>query len=431
MEGQRVDGVVKSWKGAWGWIEVPAVGGDVFAHVEDVLGGAAVINKEAAVSLELGTDPKSGKPRALKVQVTSQAGGPRMAGKVEQWKDAWGWITSPDGSFENIFGHREDFLNGEFAHVSAGQDVTFEAGTDEKSGKPRAKRIELVGVSAGRGQKFYGEILSWKDQWGWITCPKVDGGDVFAHSDDLLTVVQVGMRVSFELGEDQKGRRRARSISAAGVGGKNGGGKGGYQMAVMSTPPSYGKGHFGGKGGCAFGNAMPFPMGGKGGLPGPQAFIGQRLDGQVTMWKENWGWISCPHFGGDIFSHAEDVQGGATPAIGSRCQFIPGTDNKGRMRALQIRLMGAGGKGSSQGVKRQRPQEDLGGYEGSVIEGEVKNWKSPWGWIGSPQFQSDIFAHKEDVVTGEELTPGMVVQFLVARDAKSGRWRAKQITPQG
>merc|ERR1719453_2558553 len=101
-------------------------------------------------------------------------------------------------------------------------------------------------------------------------------------------------------------------------------GKGGMMMGG-------GPGHFGGKGGGMMMAGGPMPgYGGKGGLPGPQAFIGQQLQGTLTMWKDNWGWISCPHFGGDIFAHKEDLRNsGSPPAVGSRVAFIPGTDTQG------------------------------------------------------------------------------------------------------
>merc|ERR1719201_2839107 len=184
---------------------------------------------------------------------------------------------------------------------------------------------------------------------------------------------------------------------------------------------------------------MPLPgYGGKGGLPGPQAFIGQQLEGQVVTWKELWGWISCPMFGGDIFAHKEDLKGGETPAPGTSVIFVPGTDNKGRMRALQIAVRGGrGGHKGGGGNKRkderaERPGEaDFEQLEGSIIEGEVASWREPWGWVKSPSFRGDLFAHKEDVLTGEELTPGQQVSFMVARDHKSNRWRARQIEATG
>merc|ERR1719162_1764246 len=102
-----------------------------------------------------------------------------------------------------------------------------------------------------------------------------------------------------------------------------GGFDGGY-----GPPGGYGKGAP-----MHHGMGMHQPMayagyGGKGGLPGPQAFIGQQLEGTVLSWKELWGWISSPAFGGDIFAHKEDLKGSDAPSGGERVHFTAGTDNK-------------------------------------------------------------------------------------------------------
>lgn len=227
--------------------------------------------------------------------------------------------------------------------------------------------------------------------------------------------------------------------------GDYGKGYGGMPMMDYSgmANPFGGKGpmmeHYGGKGDPFGGKGPMMQYGGKGGLPGPQAFIGQKLEGRILSHKDPWGWISCPLFGGDLFAHSEDMKfpGDAFPPVGSQVFFTPGTDNKGRMRALQISTGGKGGGGGGGGGKKRKadngaPKErageaDFEQLEGSVIEGEVSSWKSPWGWIKSESFAGDLFAHKEDVQSGEDLAPGSQVFFMVARDQKSGRWRARQI----
>merc|ERR1712107_20910 len=153
---------------------------------------------------------------------------------------------------------------------------------------------------------------------GWIQCPQIAGGDIFAHSSDVVpgSTIVVGMPVTFTLGTDMKGRRRANRISAD-MSGCYGGCIG-----------------FGSGGGKAFsgkcGNGIPFmgfagkcggvqDFGGKGILKGGSnmkagadlsAYHGQRLEGQVTSWREQWGWIASPSFAGDaeIFAHFEDCK---------------------------------------------------------------------------------------------------------------------------
>merc|ERR1712194_98180 len=121
---------------------------------------------------------------------------------------------------------------------------------------------------------------------------------------------------------------------------------------------------------------------------------------------------------------SEDFSGAAPPAPGTEVTFTVGTNNKGKLRALMIQERG--------GAKRRRvevaprPEKDnsaLEEAEGSTFEGEALSWKSPWGWV-RVEGMGDLFAHKEDVNTGDDLAPGAVVQFVVGRDPKKDRFRA-------
>merc|ERR1719230_2267006 len=104
------------------------------------------------------------------------------------------------------------------------------------------------------------------------------------------------------------------------------------------------------------------------------------------------------------------------------------------MRALQIQVVGGAAgvmKRKAASANEPRPGEaDFEQLQGTMLEGEVTSWKSAWGWIQSSNYTGDLFAHKEDVVSGEELSVGQHVTFTVARDEKSGRWRAKQISTE-
>jgi len=391
-----------------------------------------------------------GKPRALNIEIVQNesqgtnrlqaatSDGPRYEGKVESWKDAWGWITCPQLE-SNVFGHREDILNGHVGTTLAvGAALTFELGTDQKSGKPRALNIEVL-----QDGRLTGVLTSWRNLWGWITCPQVPDGDVFAHKEDMPNgaFIETGMQVSFELGEDEKGRRRAKAIvpmgPAKGCAGGKGCVKGGMPMpgqwpmpvpmpmagipGPMMSCGSYGKGM-----GC-------MPQG-----PGPATFVGQRIEGQINFWRDRQGLISSPFFAGELSAHGENVKGNHIPQAGMPVSFIVGTDSKGRLRALEIQLFTPGGGSvkrhaiaDGKGSKGKLAGADFAQYEGCCLEGRVASWRSPWGWITTANVSGDIFAHKDDVDTGEELTPGQVVTFTVSLDQKSGRWRARNINTGG
>lgn len=450
--GQRHEGILSSWKSPWGWVSCPKLGCDLFVHTEDLVSGA--LAKGATLSFEVGIDPKSGKHRALQIEAHGAPGdsgafadaaeggccggkglgaltGPRVEGVVSNWKEPWGWFSCATEE-KDIFAHREDVIGGDpYVPLEAGQVVTFVVGTDAKSGRRRALQIDMP----VKEERLHGMVTSWKDQWGWITCTQIQDGDVFAHKEDLCggAYIEAGMHVSFELGIDSKGRRRARKIGTAG------GFKGGGKFCSMIS------GNAGIMNGKASYKGCMMPMfkgagGWKGGPPSPAAFVGQQLNGIVASWKDQWGWVSSPLFAGDIFAHAEDLQFGMLPTVGEHVVFTVGYDSKGRVRALHIHVGGWPGFGSEapKPFKKRKKVGSTGddgksfeGLEGHSFEGEVASWKSPWGWIKCSGYDGDLFAHKEDIETGEELSVGQAVSFTVGRDEKSGRWRARQITVMG
>jgi len=140
--------------------------------------------------------------------------------------------------------------------------------------------------------------------------------------------------------------------------------------------------------------------------------------------KDAWGWISNPLFGTDIFAHSEDLAEGTNTEIGSPVVFTVGKDVKGRIRARQIEPPGGGLGDGGMGAQKRK---ELQGHEGQALEGMVVSWKSPWGWIRAEGIDGDLFAHLQDVPSGEELAVGQTVSFVVGRDQKSQRYRAVQI----
>jgi len=461
--GQRLEGTLNSWKSPWGWVSCPRLGSDLFVHSEDLISG--VLTKGATISFEVGADPKSGKHRARKIEVTGLEMGEgdaagaldgegRVDGVVARWKEPWGWFSCPAEEKE-VFAHREDVIGGDpYVPLETGQACTFIVGTDPKSGRRRALRIAV----AVQGERLQGKIASWKEQWGWISCKQLEAeGDIFAHKEDFCSgrTGEPGMLCTFEVGVDAKGRRRAKKIAVAGGGGgamgkgacvsygTGAGCKGGYGCKGDFGKGAYGcKGDFGCKGGYGFKGGYGMGMGmmpmmykggkgcWKGGPPSPQQFVGQQLNGIVSSWKDQWGWISSPLMVGDVFAHSEDLDSGKQLSVGEHVVFTVGYDAKGRVRAKQIH------GGNMPGKKRKKGGDDserkgFEGHEGEVLEGEVASWKSPWGWIKCQEYQGDLFAHKEDIATGEDLAVGQPVTFTVGRDEKSGRWRAVEITALG
>lgn len=483
---QRLVGTVASWKSPWGWVNCPSLGSDLFAHEEDLVSG--VLAKGVQVYFEAGTDPRSGRPRALRIEAVASPGGyvvdsvsagrvsmkpepmesfgPRFEGVIASWKEPWGWVSCSQEE-KDVFVHREDMLGADPSiPLEAGLGVTFEIGLDPKTGRKRALKIEVPSLE----NRLNGVVTSWKDQWGWVSCAEIQDGDIFAHREDLPdgAWVEVGTPVTFELGADDKGRRRAKRIGVCGPAVPTVG-KGGCVPNMPISPISPVKGAFkgnsvgfgdkvgagkiqpaasaagcgsfagcnvsGGKGHANHGYQVvyvPVPAAGavkgggvrKGAITGPAGFMGQRLNGLVASWKDAWGWISNPLFGTDIFAHSEDLAEGTNTEIGSPVVFTVGKDVKGRIRARQIEPPGGGLGDGGMGAQKRK---ELQGYEGQALEGMVVSWKSPWGWIRAEGIDGDLFAHLQDVPSGEELAVGQTVSFVVGRDQKSQRYRAVQI----
>merc|ERR1711977_408030 len=98
--------------------------------------------------------------------------------------------------------------------------------------------------------------------------------------------------------------------------------------------------------------------------------------------------------------------------LGMRVKFIVGLDKKQRLRALKITpsksKRGGGGVGPNKRrkVEKREGEKSLDEVEGLTLDGEVISWKSPWGWVRGEGFEEDVFAHKDDVATGQELKVG-------------------------
>mmetsp|Transcript_18209 Transcript_18209/g.50704 ORF Transcript_18209/g.50704 Transcript_18209/m.50704 type:complete len:507 (+) Transcript_18209:73-1593(+) len=480
--GQRLEGTVTSFKLQWGWVASPQIDGDIFCHTDDLIHGS--LAKGALVIFEVGVDPKSGRARARQIEASLPtapsanafdflpsvpqfaqaqhvacgiASGPRIEGSVKSWKEPWGWFSCDSGA-QDVFAHREDIIgNDPLIPLEPGNSVTFELGAHGKSGKRRALSIEPVVTE----QRWRGTITTWRDMWGWISCPDVLDGDLFAHRDDmpLTSNVAVGVTVSFELGFDEQGRRRARRIglaqgAAVVIGVARPGaslGTGTVRHACLgnvlrsSSGPmtsamveKLGKAHFslGVVGGCAV--AAPAGNVDRHDVRSSGVPLGQQLNGLVSMWKDQWGWISNPLLVADIFAHVEDLNSEVLPIVGSPLSFVVGQDSKGRSRALNIQLLTPPADGLPNPCAGKRMQGlafDKGFQvaEGLQLQGLVASWKLSWGWIrcGDGVFSGDIFAHSGDVEGGGDLTVGEVVCFVVGRDLQSGRWRARNIIKSG
>mmetsp|Transcript_15310 Transcript_15310/g.41957 ORF Transcript_15310/g.41957 Transcript_15310/m.41957 type:complete len:306 (-) Transcript_15310:99-1016(-) len=207
----------------------------------------------------------------------------------------YGFITSDDGSGD-LFAHKNAFVGSE-DDIRDGAKVSYESKLDDRSGKPRASTwsVDGPGVGASNGCGGYGASQTgqrastssagtgqlkkfFADKgYGFITAD--DGsGDIFAPVRTFTGVdsdIQEGMKVNYDAGTDNNtGKPRASSWSAAGGGGGYGGAAdGAYGMQGYGGMPGYGAAAYGampmpGMGGDRFSPYGAAPAAGYGSMPG-------------------------------------------------------------------------------------------------------------------------------------------------------------------
>eukprot|EP00928_Gymnodinium_smaydae_P097685 TRINITY_DN8908_c0_g1_i1.p1 TRINITY_DN8908_c0_g1~~TRINITY_DN8908_c0_g1_i1.p1 ORF type:complete len:559 (+),score=93.42 TRINITY_DN8908_c0_g1_i1:205-1881(+) len=388
-----------------------------------------------------------------------------LVGTIRSWKEKWGFIVSPENFEGDLFCHLENLDPASVAALSSGPGGLEQAlngatvwfkpdvgkgsricatnvfvnleqphgSWEERSA--RSPRVASPAPPGARqparaapllpeqyaGQRLLGTVRSWKEKWGFVVCPEVFEGDLFCHSESLqpgqrCEDLSSGMQVEFELTVDAKGRRCASDVrlifdAAAGFNVQADGGA--HQAADASE--AY---------------ALPEKF---------QCLAGMRLEGTVRSWKDKWGFIVSDSFKGDLFAHMSYVDPGSSLYEGARVNFEVGVGQKGRPTATHVRVAGAGasrtggspaaGAGAEVAVapgEGRASEEVLQSMVGRVLEGTVRSWKDVWGFVTSPAFQGDIFAHLENTVAKLPLAAGARVSFEVGVDDR-GRHAARKI----
>jgi len=249
-------------------------------------------------------------------------------------------------------------------------------------------------------------VRSWKEKWGFIVSDSFEG-DLFAHMDYLVQpglIPTQGARVSFEVGTGQKNRPSALQIQIL---------TGGVVPQVSAMPAQF--------------QAAPMqslPMQQPPAEPGMgraseevlSTLVGQRMEGTMRSWKDVWGFVTCPHFSGDLFAHIENTVANAPLATGSLVVFEVGVDKKGRHTAQRIESI-------------SKPEHWVGK---GLCKGTLKSWRDSWGFIISGQFAGDLFCHVMNVnpQSKGQLALGAPVSFTVEMDEK-GRLTARQVRVEG
>merc|ERR1712093_310542 len=98
---------------------------------------------------------KTGKTRALQIELDDTVSkhesriGERFQGTVKKpLKDGvWGWAICPDLNDMDVFIHRQEANDVDnFVQVQVGAEIIFELGKDERSGRLRAYKIDVLSM---------------------------------------------------------------------------------------------------------------------------------------------------------------------------------------------------------------------------------------------------------------------------------------------
>jgi len=426
-----VSGVVRSFKGDWGFLNSDAFEGDCFFHLRDNP-QAQGIGVGTAVTFAVSVS-NTGKRQATNMTVVKKEPmeliGQTASGTVRSFANSHGFIISPifNGDlFVGMIGNPH--LRGQ--QLMTGEAVEFTISAD-KNGRPEAVNVQRAGspapvapmqvawqpappagllrersrtprghpaASAAPGE-FVGTVKRFSSGWGFLLCDSIPG-DIFVHERDNPGVAQMGldsgMQVSFSLAEDKGGKRKAVGVAPVGRG---------APRPPPPPPPVYGGGQF----------VQPRPLAALAPAPVPVSARGMpshRMVGRVKRFKDGWGFLICDQVDGDVFIGKKDNPLIADLVEGQHVSFVLQMQSNGKRAATEAEIS-------------IPPASELAGT--GRHRGTVRSYRGSWGLIVSESFAGDLFF-------GEKGNPGLgpvekdtLLEFEVVMGSK-GKAEAMNVT---
>jgi len=148
------------------------------------------------------------------VSTTSEANEKEFHGTLYKWVEGknFGFIKCSKLN-KDVFVHVSNLVNPDMQVPS---EVLFCLAQDKKSKKDKAVHVRLPGTTTEesmveeiQGEQLHGTLYKWIEDkhFGWIYCPKLKK-DIFVHDSALMvTVVNLPMDVTFNMGYDKKAER--------------------------------------------------------------------------------------------------------------------------------------------------------------------------------------------------------------------------------
>eukprot|EP00931_Biecheleriopsis_adriatica_P100864 TRINITY_DN76106_c0_g1_i1.p1 TRINITY_DN76106_c0_g1~~TRINITY_DN76106_c0_g1_i1.p1 ORF type:complete len:654 (-),score=113.74 TRINITY_DN76106_c0_g1_i1:101-2062(-) len=372
LVGQRLFGWVKSFKDKWGLLNSQRFDGDLFVG----FGTNPQLNNKAlqqgeGVEFEVAPDDRGkGKFQAVQVSLTGLAVPletimqsaatrevPRLSitqpsrvlpleeclglacsGVVKSFRDGWGFVNS--NAFEgDLFLHQGS--NPGMPLLHAGDKVEFVVSRSQ-TGKLHATTVQVVPTELHDlvGQVCSGTIRTFKGEWGFVTSPSFNG-DLFvgARSNALPVQLKTGDQIEFVVSsgsrKDGKDTFEAMSVKVLGLP---------QQPATVNHMALPTRGGATARNGSAMRNGGAVTRdSGRSRTPrgraaaDPLSLEGSVLDGQIRSFRGDWGFVTSPHFDGDLFIGAKSNRHLMNQLeAGDRIMFRVARGSGGKAEAIDV-----------------------------------------------------------------------------------------------
>lgn len=365
LVGQRLEGSVRSFRDAWGFVVSEAFQGDLYLHRRNN-SELGPVQAGDPVSFQVSEDPP-GHFQAVDCQVLPVPLGPQLVGqRLFGWvktfyPEDWGFLASLrfDGELFVSLDKNPRLKT----PLKSGESVVFNIQQDEETGELHAVDVarsnSTVQKHSSEGQTCTGKVKSFRGEWGFITSDSLEG-DVFLHLRDNpgLPALSPGETVEFTVGGSE--RLHAENVR------------------VRRTLPL-------------------------------SELMGQICSGTVRKFSGEWGFITSPHFDGDIFVGLRSNRHLGGPLVtGDIVEFRITRDvskEKDTFEASNVRVLSPAAplpvipRGPPQSLQspgskprsRSPRKAQMATLVGKKLTGTVRSFRGDWGFVTSESFAGDLF----------------------------------------
>lgn len=363
LVGQRLEGSVRSFRDSWGCVVSEAFQGDLYLHRRNN-SELGPVQAGDPVSFQVLEDPP-GHFQAVGCQVLpvplAQLTGQRLFGWVKSfYPEDWGFLASL--RFEGELFVSLDKNPRLKTPLKSGESVVFNIQQDEETGELHAVDVarsnSTVQKDTKEGQTCIGKVKSFRGEWGFITSDSLEG-DVFLHLRDNpgLPPLSPGETVEFTVGGSE--RLHAENV----------------RLLRRTSPLS--------------------------------ELLGQICSGTVRKFSGEWGFITSPHFDGDVFVGLRSNRHLGGPLVtGDIVEFRITRDvskEKDTFEASNVRILSPATHATTSPVlpvlpvpvpsrsRSPRKAREMATLVGKKLTGTVRSFRGDWGFVISESFAGDLF----------------------------------------